>query len=79
MNVKKGIDVTFTGVFFLIFQIPKPFIPESKNPCWREKVKLLCIPYFYVAGVAKCGTTDLYRRIRGHPDVAWGTLKEYHW
>ena len=32
-----------------------------------------------MAGVAKCGTTDLYRRIRIHPDVMRGELKEYHW
>ncbi|KAK7102837.1 hypothetical protein V1264_021003 [Littorina saxatilis] len=61
---------------------PKDYIPESKNPCWYEdparKKGFRCIPYFYIAGVAKCGTTDLYRRLRLHPDIMKGTMKEYH-
>ncbi|XP_070184115.1 uncharacterized protein [Littorina saxatilis] len=61
---------------------PKDYIPESKNPCWYEdparKKGFRCIPYFYIAGVAKCGTTDLYRRLRLHPDIMMGTMKEYH-
>lgn len=61
----------------------RQFIPESRNPCWWEgtgkKQQLRCLPFFYVAGVAKCGTTDFYRRIRYHPDIMWGELKEYHW
>ena len=32
-----------------------------------------------MAGVAKCGTTDLYKRIRYHPEIMEGELKEYHW
>lgn len=66
-----------------IVQQPKRYISQAKNPCWFEtkadKTILYCIPYFYVAGVAKCGTSDLYRRIRLHPDVMRGTMKEYHW
>ncbi|KAK7499489.1 hypothetical protein BaRGS_00009141 [Batillaria attramentaria] len=44
-----------------------------------KNAKLRCLPFFYVAGVAKCGTTDFYRRLRYHPDIMWGELKEYHW
>ncbi|KAK7101939.1 carbohydrate sulfotransferase 15-like [Littorina saxatilis] len=62
---------------------PGEFLPTSKNPCWyddpNKKRLMRCIPYFYVAGVAKCGTTDLYKRIRYHPDIMEGELKEYHW
>nr|KAG5708482.1 hypothetical protein BaRGS_026209 [Batillaria attramentaria] len=59
-------------------------VKRSKvNPCWWEgsgkNAKLRCLPFFYVAGVAKCGTTDFYRRLRYHPDIMWGELKEYHW
>ena len=65
------------------FQEPGKFLPNSKNPCWygdpKHKRQLLCLPYFYVAGVAKCGTTDLYKRIRYHPEIMEGVLKEYHW
>ncbi|XP_076448501.1 uncharacterized protein LOC143285156 [Babylonia areolata] len=66
---------------------PKKYLHNSKNPCWyddtaaggaRREKALRCIPYFYVAGVAKCGTTDLYRRLRLHSQVMKGTMKEYH-
>nr|KAG5696141.1 hypothetical protein BaRGS_026500 [Batillaria attramentaria] len=40
--------------------------------------KLNCIPYFFMVGVFKCGTTDLFRRITRHPEVLMG-LKEIHW
>ena len=66
-------------------QVTGKFISETvcKNPCWYENVKnrkhLRCLPYFYIAGVAKCGTTDLSKRLRMHPDIMEGELKEYHW
>lgn len=58
---------------------PPEWLPNSKNPCWYEDKVLKCAPYFYLAGVAKCGTTDIFARIRLHPDVIQGTQKEYHW
>ncbi|KAK7500476.1 hypothetical protein BaRGS_00008383 [Batillaria attramentaria] len=65
------------------FEEPRRYIRRSKNPCWYERPhehnSLKCAPYFYLAGVAKGGTTDLFRRIRLHPDVMQGTQKEYHW
>nr|KAG5708484.1 hypothetical protein BaRGS_026211 [Batillaria attramentaria] len=65
------------------FVEPRNYLARSKSPCWYEDPKggkgLRCAPYFYLAGVAKGGTTDLYRRIRLHPDVMFGTEKEYHW
>ncbi|XP_041118350.1 carbohydrate sulfotransferase 15-like isoform X2 [Polyodon spathula] len=38
-----------------------------------------CLPYFYIIGQPKCGTTDLYDRLRLHPDVRFTTFKEPHW
>ncbi|XP_076469288.1 carbohydrate sulfotransferase 15-like [Babylonia areolata] len=65
------------------FVEPQRYVNSSKNPCWYEKGvrgrALRCVPYFYLAGVAKCGTTDLAKRIRRHPQVFEGTMKEYHW
>ena len=59
-------------------QDPPVFLPDFKNPCWMENRTLRCLPYFYLAGVAKSGTTDLYHRITQHPHVL--TLeKENHW
>ena len=63
-------------------QEPKKYLSASKNPCWLQdpvrRKGLRCLPYFYIAGVQKCGTSDLYRRLRMHPDIMRGTAKEYH-
>ncbi|KAF7204198.1 transcript variant X3 [Nothobranchius furzeri] len=75
--------------------IPHKFLPGIKNPCWYEEFtgnltsdpyrtnlklyRLRCLPYFYIMGQPKCGTTDLYDRLRLHPDVKFTTFKEPHW
>ena len=41
--------------------------------------RLRCVPYFYIAGMPKCGTTDLYAKLTRHPDVVGGVMKEPHW
>ncbi|KAK9965998.1 hypothetical protein ABG768_005052 [Culter alburnus] len=41
--------------------------------------RLRCLPYFYIVGQPKCGTTDLYERLRLHPDVHLTPPKEPHW
>lgn len=62
---------------------PPSFLKNVTNPCWYEnpqsKKTLSCAPYFYLAGVAKCGTTDIAKRLRLHPEVGQGSMKEYHW
>ena len=42
---------------------------------------LYCLPYFFMIGMAKCGTTDLYRRMMEHPQIVSvpHQLKEAHW
>ncbi|XP_076599663.1 carbohydrate sulfotransferase 15-like [Chaetodon auriga] len=41
--------------------------------------RLRCLPYFYIVGLPKCGTTDLYSRLRRHPQVQYSTIKESQW
>ncbi|KAK3559780.1 hypothetical protein QTP86_020729 [Hemibagrus guttatus] len=41
--------------------------------------RIRCLPYFYIIGQPKCGTTDLYERLRLHPGIRVSTLKEPHW
>lgn len=41
--------------------------------------RVRCLPYFYIIGQPKCGTTDLYDRLRLHPDIKFTTFKEPHW
>ncbi|KAK3762772.1 hypothetical protein RRG08_019510 [Elysia crispata] len=63
---------------------PPPFLPEYKNPCWwhsdgRARKSLRCLPYFYLAGFPKCGTTDLYFRLTQHPFIVPALYKEPHY
>ncbi|XP_069755845.1 carbohydrate sulfotransferase 15 [Narcine bancroftii] len=44
-----------------------------------EHERLRCLPYFYIIGQPKCGTTDLYNRLRQHPELSFSILKEPHW
>ncbi|XP_028846006.1 carbohydrate sulfotransferase 15-like isoform X2 [Denticeps clupeoides] len=44
-----------------------------------KRYRLRCLPYFYIMGQPKCGTTDLYDRLRHHPDVRFTAMKEPHW
>ncbi|XP_051837571.1 carbohydrate sulfotransferase 15 [Antechinus flavipes] len=47
---------------------------------FKEKhYRLRCLPHFYIIGQPKCGTTDLYDRLRLHPDVKFSAIKEPHW
>ncbi|XP_028369031.1 carbohydrate sulfotransferase 15 [Phyllostomus discolor] len=41
--------------------------------------RLRCLPGFYIIGQPKCGTTDLYDRLRLHPEVKFSAIKEPHW
>ena len=44
-----------------------------------SKISLRCMPYFYLAGFQKCGTSDLYLRILRHPDIEDSSgVKEPH-
>ncbi|CAH2322833.1 carbohydrate sulfotransferase 15 [Pelobates cultripes] len=44
-----------------------------------NRYRLRCLPYFYIIGQPKCGTTDLYDRLRLHPRVRFSAFKEPHW
>ncbi|XP_063425344.1 carbohydrate sulfotransferase 15-like [Mytilus trossulus] len=62
-----------------------PFEKPYKNPCWHaDSGELLCLPYFMLIGMPKCGTTDIFYSIIQHPDVEYPVnkfdklLKETH-
>ncbi|XP_013067475.2 carbohydrate sulfotransferase 15-like isoform X2 [Biomphalaria glabrata] len=62
-----------------IFCIVLPqFLPHLKNPCFYDVVlmkkrKLRCLPYFYIIGIDKSGSTDLHSRLVKHPLVYGNT------
>ncbi|PVD22329.1 hypothetical protein C0Q70_18139 [Pomacea canaliculata] len=62
---------------------PFNFSNKSKNPCWYqrnsdEELQFLCVPYGFLAGISKSGTSDLFFRISKHPDFI-NIKKEFHW
>ncbi|XP_076446286.1 carbohydrate sulfotransferase 15-like [Babylonia areolata] len=59
---------------------PYQLLPDYRNPCWRlpGTQDLRCLPFFFLAGFPKCGTTDMYARIVRHPHVV-DAGKEPHW
>ncbi|XP_060073987.1 uncharacterized protein LOC132553732 [Ylistrum balloti] len=54
----------------LCMEKPK-FLPDFKNPCWRDSPTtfLRCLPYFHIFGTCKSGTTDLFHRMLHHPQI----------
>ncbi|CAN9499690.1 unnamed protein product [Ophioblennius macclurei] len=44
-----------------------------------KRFRLRCLPYFYIVGQPKCGTTDLFHRLLLHPDIKYNGVKEPHW
>lgn len=61
---------------------PFNFLPNYKNPCWktnRPTVPISCLPYFYLVGAPKAGTTDVFARLHAHPEFATPYVKEPHW
>lgn len=70
---------------FFFMQTARPFISQSKNPCWwngtggTTQLRLHCLPYFFLAGVSKCGSTDIFSRLTGHPQVIPPKQKEPRW
>ena len=41
--------------------------------------ELYCLPYFFIAGFPKSGTTTLHEALQQHPQIARPTGKEPHW
>ncbi|KAL4236263.1 hypothetical protein ACF0H5_004650 [Mactra antiquata] len=58
---------------------PFKFDSRFKNPCWFEGDTLKCLPYMFLIGVKKCGTSDLFFRTSLHPDFVKPQFKEAQW
>ena len=45
-------------------RLPLEFDPAFKSPCWWDaEAGLLCLPFAYLAGFPKCGTTTLWSQL----------------
>nr|XP_054773182.1 carbohydrate sulfotransferase 15-like [Lytechinus pictus] len=64
--------------------IPKEFLPGYKGPCFmirkNGKEVLRCLPHFYIIGITKCGTTELWEKLKLHPQLSFcSDEKESEW
>jgi hypothetical protein len=79
---KQEVETTFSKIFSE--ELPKlGFHDDFRNPCWyrtlpaeesvgvekKEQRELVCLPYAYILGQPKCGTSDLFERLKKHPDI----------
>ena len=67
----------------ILAHFPSEFLPEYRNPCWyanasRTAASLRCLPYFFLIGFPKCGTTEIYQLLKQHPKFAGHKEKESH-
>ena len=53
----------------------------SRLGSWDEHVSshVRCLPYVFLAGMDKCGSTDLYKLLIKHPMIHPGPIKELHY
>ncbi|XP_077481912.1 carbohydrate sulfotransferase 15-like [Stigmatopora argus] len=69
----------YSRSFRAVFQHLRNAFPKHLLSRDGKLYRIRCLPYFYIIGQPKCGTTDLYDRLRLHPDVKFSTFKEPHW
>ena len=55
------------------------YLSQYKTPCWNSQHSLQCLPYFFIGGFPKCGTTDLYNKLTRHPQIVTSSIKEPQW
>lgn len=60
--------------------LPAHYLMHYKNPCWRDSSDVFtCLPKVYLAGMPKCGSTDLYSKLVWHPQLVGMHVKENHY
>ena len=65
--------------------LPDHFLEGYSSFCWydthpTQDTRFRCLPKVYLAGMPKCGSTDLYSKIVSHPDIFQPpTGKENHY
>lgn len=45
----------------------------------NTSLPLYCLPYFFLAGTEKSGTSDFFSKLTQHPHVFGGYRKEIQW
>ena len=93
-DIRRISEIVSHSLSAIWLMIPTTFSAAHKNPCWKPgvtlfeghewksnngTVALLCLPYSFLAGFPKSGTTTVHRALRKHPEITLPRLKEFHW
>ncbi|XP_061160849.1 carbohydrate sulfotransferase 15-like isoform X1 [Syngnathus typhle] len=76
---RSNLYARYARSFRTVFQRLRSTFQKHLSSRDGKLYRIRCLPYFYIIGQPKCGTTDLYDRLRLHPDVKFSTFKEPHW
>eukprot|EP00116_Pleurobrachia_bachei_P003659 sb/3463921/ len=50
--------------------LPSSFLPSHRSFCWNTTSDhISCLPAVYLAGMPKCGSTDLFQKIAWHREI----------
>jgi len=61
------------------------YLPNFRSPCWiyqktaKSRTEIACLPAVFLAGMPKCGTSDLWSSLTEHPLLIRGRSKEPHY
>ena len=94
--LQKHLDVLFEESKDIFDLLPKKYLPDYKSFCWYDSLNVFqCLASVYLAGMPKCGTTDLFQKLMWHKElttqshhlfdpnglrkVKFSTEKEYHY
>uniref|UniRef100_A0A671RQU1 Carbohydrate (N-acetylgalactosamine 4-sulfate 6-O) sulfotransferase 15 n=1 Tax=Sinocyclocheilus anshuiensis TaxID=1608454 RepID=A0A671RQU1_9TELE len=75
----KNLYALYSKRFQAIYDYLRRAFPAHLHQHAGRLYRLRCLPFFYIIGQPKCGTTDLFDRLRLHPEVHFTTMKEPHW
>ncbi|KAL4640961.1 carbohydrate sulfotransferase 15-like isoform X1 [Arapaima gigas] len=75
----RNLYALYSRRFQAVFDHLRSTFQEHLYHAGGKQYRIRCLPYFYIIGQPKCGTTDLYNRLRLHPEVMFTTMKEPHW
>lgn len=82
-QIKKDLIKETPHDMFTFLPPKEKFHKSFRNPCWTGEdligeERLFCIPYFYIIGFTKCGTTDMFSVLKAHPLISSRAGKETH-
>jgi hypothetical protein len=62
-------------------ELPLRFNERYKNPCWSSDFNNVvhCLPFVYLLGQPKSGTSDLFERLKAHHRIMAPRRKEIRW